>query len=214
MINLEMKDLSSKTDPLPKMTVENLETAMQGLLPAMAMFMMNPENFKVPPAFLHARQIGAALNCAIFRSKNSEPALLINPKYIVQDESSIKPIVDYNVSYMKSDGTPQAFMSTRSVKILAMYDMYTKGELNEETGFLHPGTFKRDSEILEGDDAIWFQHVCDISEGKLLTRFEKTDVTIDEEDGAELPLGDINEIVAEFDKLDDEVKPPEDIKHD
>ncbi len=208
LLNIELKDMSTKTDKLPNMTVEQLECASQSLLSGMIVYMMNEENFKVPPAFLHARQVGAELNCAILRSPEGS-SLMINPTYIVQDEKFIVPNVDYNVSYRKEDGTPQAFMTIRATEVLAMFDVYTAGKLNEETKEYEPGTFARKSEVLKGDEAIWYQHICDISEGKLLTRFDTADVVIDEVDGAQMEIGDITSVANEF-VLEDEIKPKDD----
>jgi len=165
MLKLELLDLDDMgIEPLAKTTIDIVDEAKVELLPALGAHMMNMKLFPRPLPYLHCRQVGAMIDMAVWRRPNKPTALVINPTFVVLDKSynSIGTEVCASYKYPKSD-VFKVFASERATKILGKFDSIVDGRLVP------------DSEEFLGDDAVAFQQMCDISAGKLISRFEAID---------------------------------------
>ena len=167
MLKVELLDLDTMgTEPLEKATIEIINEAKVTLLPAVGAHMMNLKLFPKPLPYLHCRQVGAMIDLAVWRRSKKDVALVINPTFVVLDKSYMSIGTEICASY-KHDGSDvfKVFASERSTKILAKYDTIVDGKLVP------------DSEELVGGDAVAFQQMCDMSAGKLISRFEVIEST-------------------------------------
>jgi len=127
----------------------------------MANWMLNREEHPGIIPFLHAVQCGYDYNIVVSVENAARPSVIINPTFTVKDKKSVKQGVQGSESFMREPHVKKLFYAERSELILLKYDEY-RG-LDEE--------FIKGSEEYEGEYAVLLQEICDIAEGKLITRF-------------------------------------------
>lgn len=156
-VNLENIDKK----PLEKATPQDVREFLDEHVMDMLLFMKNTDIHPFPLVYLHALQVGLPYNIVVCLRNPKNPTIIINPSFLVQDDKYIVSGQEVCDSFFKDDKVKRVFLTERGVKILAMYDEFTS--IDEE---LIPG-----SEEIDDMEAILYQQMCDISEGKLITRF-------------------------------------------
>lgn len=156
---VELKDLK----PLKETTKEEVKEFLDNHVIEMLNYMNNVKEHPMTPKFLHVRQIGLDYNIIVSVRNRNNPVIYINPKVIVRDEKTVDDAYEVCANFTKEDYIKRVFKTRRASDILLTYDVYE----DEKT------SMKKDNESFTGEYAILIQQLVDISNGKLITRFEE-----------------------------------------
>ena len=156
---IELKDL----EPLKETTKEEVKKFLTKHAISMLNYMNDQNEHPVPLKYLHCVQVGLPFNIIVSVRNRNNPCIYINPKIIIRDEKAVDDAYEVCASFPKPDYTKRVFKTRRASEILLTYDIYE----DDQT------PMKKDNETFSGEYAILLQQLVDISNGKLVTRFEE-----------------------------------------
>lgn len=164
---MNLVKLEEQEYPVEKATVESVQEFITNELKDMYDLMKDKKI-----AFLHCIQVGINKDIWLWRRHHKLPVLVINSQFMVKNKKFIREGNEVCFSYPKGTDTFRIFTTKRANKILGIFDEYTA-----------EGTLKRNNDEFLGFEAVAFQQMCDLSKGKLITRFNE--VILDNETATE-----------------------------
>lgn len=150
---------------------EGVQDFLDNHVIAICNWMQDEQEHPVLPFFVHAIQLGLEYNIIVDMRNKAKPGIIINPRVEVRDSKHIQEGIEASPNLLNEDESQRRFYTERSTECLAIMDDY----------FGVDKPFKRNSEVLTEYEAVFYQQLVDLSEGKLLTRFPEIKLEDQEE---------------------------------
>lgn len=176
---MELVNLEEQVYPVKKATTVGIQEFIDKELDEMYKFMQQK---KIP--FLHCIQVGINKDIFIWRRQGKLPGLVINPKAIVRNRKDVKYVPECCFSYPRTESTFRTFATIRATKVLGVFDVYGQD-----------GKLKKSNETFYNAEAGAFQQMADLSQGKLILRFEEVQIGSNTEETVEGSLTEAKEII-------------------